>query len=66
MAYQGNHPLSEATKHNPHVQSLLKKHEKIEAALHEEMTHPAPDATKIKELKLKRLHVTEDIMRQGH
>ncbi|HEX2859652.1 MAG TPA: DUF465 domain-containing protein [Alphaproteobacteria bacterium] len=66
MAYNGNHPLTEQMKHNPHVQSLLHKHEIIETELRAEMAHPAVDATRVKELKLKKLHLTEEIMRQRH
>lgn len=66
MAYQGNHPLTEQVKHNPHVQSLLHKHEKIENELREEMAHPAADMRLIKKLKLQKLHLTEEIMRQRH
>ena len=44
-----------------HIRALQKKHDKIEARIHEELGHPARDEQAIKKLKLERLYIQEEL-----
>jgi hypothetical protein len=67
MAYQGNHPLAEKVKHEPHVQSRLQRHAALEEQLRAEMRHPLVDWDRVRELKLEKLHLTEELVKyQDH
>jgi hypothetical protein len=46
-----------------HIRALQKKHDKIEARIHEELGHPARDEQVIKKLKVERLHIQEELER---
>lgn len=44
-----------------HVDALEAKHKGLEARLREEMSRPAPDDTVIKEIKLRKLKIKEEL-----
>ena len=54
-------PMEERPMASSHVNALQSKHAGIDAMLHDEMTRPAPDATKIQQLKKLKLRLKEEI-----
>ena len=49
-----------------HLAELERKHQALEAAIAEEMTHPSSDDLKITELKRRKLQVKDEIERIRH
>jgi hypothetical protein len=47
----------------PRLESLQRRHEALEQALHEETAHPYHDDVRIRTLKLEKLHLKEEIKR---
>ena len=54
-------PMEERPMASSHVNALQSKHAGLDAMLHEEMTRPAPDTTKIQQLKKLKLRLKEEI-----
>ncbi|WP_439815792.1 DUF465 domain-containing protein [Zavarzinia sp. CC-PAN008] len=46
-----------------HIDSLSHKHSNLDEAIHLEHRRPAPDTIRLKELKLQKLKVKEEIQR---
>ena len=46
-----------------HLSELRKKHQALSAIIEEEQRHPSSDDLSIKQLKLKKLHIKEEIER---
>ena len=44
-----------------HTQALQAKHAGLEARLHEEMSRPAPDELLVREIKLRKLRIKEEL-----
>ena len=49
-----------------HLAELEKRHRALEDEISEAMTHPSADGLKIAELKRKKLHVKDEIVRLRH
>jgi hypothetical protein len=65
MATQGNHPLTETMKHNPHVQHLVQECSEIEEQIRQERAHAWVREDVIHGLQVKKLHKWDEISRQG-
>ena len=49
-----------------HLNELVRRHQAIEEAILAEESHPAADDIKIHELKVKKLHLKDEIERLRH
>jgi hypothetical protein len=49
-----------------HLEELRKKHAAIDAEIEEEQRHPGADSTNLKQLKVRKLHLKEEIERLSH
>ena len=49
-----------------HLNELVRRHQAIEEAILAEESHPASDDIKIHELKVKKLHIKDEIERLRH
>ncbi|WP_133366575.1 YdcH family protein [Qipengyuania sediminis] len=47
----------------PHVDALTTKHAGLDARLAEELARPAPDASRIQDIKKQKLRIKEEIAR---
>ena len=51
---------------NSHLNELVRRHQAIEEAILAEESHPATDDIKVHELKVKKLHLKDQIERLRH
>ena len=49
-----------------HLNELVRRHQAIEEAIQAEESHPAADDTKVHELKVKKLHLKDEIEKLRH
>ncbi len=49
-----------------HLNELVRRHQAIEEAILAEESHPASDDTKVHELKVKKLHLKDQIEKLRH
>ncbi len=49
-----------------HLDTLAERHRKLDELIGEEMTHPGSDASRISELKRRKLKLKEEIERLRH
>ncbi len=49
-----------------HLNELVRRHQAIEEAILAEESHPAADGVKVHELKVKKLHLKDEIERLRH
>jgi hypothetical protein len=49
-----------------HLNELVRRHQAIEEAILAEESHPASDDTKVHELKVKKLHIKDEIEKLRH
>lgn len=49
-----------------HLNELVRRHQAIEEAILAEESHPASDDVKVHELKVKKLHLKDEIERLRH
>ncbi len=51
---------------NSHLNELVRRHQAIEEAIMAEESHPSADDVKVHELKVKKLHLKDQIERLRH
>jgi hypothetical protein len=46
-----------------HIEQIAEKHRKLDETISKELTHPDWDETKVKSLKIQKLHLKEELER---